>query len=752
MTGILPDPAALSRTLWEATLPEPEAPGEGLLEAISEGADYRDVVAALAALNRMALPAYAAAQVAQARWPNSIDMARHALDASPEEDRDAALKRLAEAVTRANRRRSVLTNACWRLFRPKDGWQVLVGIDLGSPTAVEDVFRRVELAVAMGAFSEAEADLDWLEAQGHATRVAVQRLSLIYRRNGVAALVGEMEGLETSAARVWGLLSEIFLGENDFIRASQVLDRWAGCPDASPGPLARAKRRLALERGDGERAQAMLEEELNLDAPWLWSAHDHVQWLRAGQLTGRPAGELLAHAQAACRVHPRHDWLSALERLLRETVEDWGTIAAQVSRPMRSERALIQARAALRLGLPARAARELAALRRIAKDMPLGVRVWSTRAEMFLLAGRLSAAQAAQAQALSCAKDPVQQADAALKLAEIHLAQGALVEACNALRDLDARFPDRLPLHLLRARLAFAEGDFARAEAAHDRFNDLKRAQTEAHSANDVRDRIVSDARVAAQGAETAFAPHTPVADTVARIGAQRIVGSPGLSACLMRRAAWRGELHFQPDPGAQIPRIIAHYWQGPEGPAVPRARLRWAALHPDFEIRLFDEVSAAEWLHDAYGSELRRRFVLLAQPALRADLFRICWLASKGGVFADLDEFPRLPVTPWLENTRAVVCVERGFGTIANNFLAIVPEHPITLRALEFALASLDRTDTPYAWWDTGPAQWTRAAMAHRLTQPEDLSLRFLTQAEYGRRVSTNLPYPHKKSPDHWR
>ncbi|TVS05899.1 MAG: hypothetical protein EA407_01330 [Rhodobacteraceae bacterium] len=752
MTGILPDPAALSRTLWEAELPEPEAPGEGLLEAISEGADYKDVVAALAALNRMALPAHAAAQAAQSCWPNSIDLARHALDASPGAARDAALQRLAEIVTRANRRRSVLANACWRLFRPKEGWQVLVGIDLASPTAVEDVFRRVEWAVAMGAFSQAEVDLDWLEARARGVRLAVQRLSLICRRDGAAALALQIDGLETASAQVWSLLSEILLAENDFIRAPQVLDRWAGCPDASPGPLARAKRRLALERGDGERAQAMLQEELNLDAPWLWSAPDHVQWLRAGRLTGRPAGELLAHAQAACRVHPRHDWLSALERLLREAVEDWGSTAAQVSRPMRSERALIQTRAALRLGLPARAARELAALRRAAQDMPLGVRVWSKRAEAFLLAGRLSAAQTAQAHALSCARDSLHQADAALKLAEIHLAQGALAEARDTLRDLHARFPDRLPLLLLRARLAFAAGDFAQAEAAHHRFNDLKRAQTEAHAANDVRDRIVSDARAAAQGAETAFAPHIPVADTVARMGAQQIVDSPGLSACLMQRAAWRGELHFQPDPEAQIPRVIAHYWQGPEGPAVPRARLRWAALHPDFKIRLFNEESASAWLHDAYGRELQRRFQMLEQPALRADLFRIFWLALEGGVFADLDEFPRLSVAPWLEGARAVVCVERGFGTIANNFLALAPEHPITLRTLEFALASLDRTDAPYAWWDMGPAQWTRAAMAHRLTQPEDLSLRYLTQAEYGRRVSTNLPYPHKKSPDHWR
>ncbi len=752
MTFELPDPAALARTLWQAPLAEPEAAGRTLEAAIRQGSDYALVKKHLEALFRLGLPAHDAACAARDRWPNSIDMARLAFETCPTDAQEAALSRLADVVIRANRRRSALANACWRSYRPAQGWRVLTEIDPASPTVVEDIFRRVEWAVALGDFTAAESDLDWLATRGHSARVAAQRLWLRYRRDGVADAIRNLEGPASQASRVCSALFEIFLNENDYARAPVALSRWKDCADASPAALSRAERRLALEKGDGPLAQAMLEETLDPDVPWHWGPVDHVQWLRAGQLTFQSPEVLLAHARAARRVHPHHDWLWALARLLREAVEDWSDIALENTPNAAPDRALAHARAALRLGLPGQGARALAPLRHLAGEMPIAMRVCAARAETFALAGRIREALAAHVRARACARDSVQRADCALQGAELHLLTGDLAQAELALLEVGTLFPDRLPYLLALARLAFAKGDFAQAESVHGQFNVLKEAQTGVHSACDVRDRIVADARMAVQGQQSAMAPEIDVADTLAQLGAARIIAAPGLAACLLLRENWRGGLRFQPDPEASIPRVIAHYWQGPEGPAVPRARARWAALHPQFETRIFDEVAAADWLGAEHGQKLRARFLGLSQPALRADLFRLCWMVSQGGIFADLDEYPRLPVAPWLAGARMVVCVERGFGTIANNFLAATPGHPICARTLDFVLAALDHTDAPYAWWHTGPAQWTRAVMAHRIEQPEDLSVRYLSQSAYCRRVSTNLPYPHKHSPEHWR
>ncbi len=746
------DPVDLTKALWHAPLVAPDAHGHALEAAIRKGAGYGFVRQHLSALARLGLPVYAAACAARDRWPRSIDMARLALETSPPEMQQDALDRLAGVITSANRRRAVLASACWRLMRPDQGWQALADIDPESPSAVDDTFRRVDWAVATGDFARAEADLDWLAQRGATVRVAAQRLWLGYRRDGPAIAARQLEGPASQASRVCAALFEIFLNENDHARAPAALARWQDCPDAPSHALARAARRLTLEQGNGARATQMLHAALDIEAPWAWDPVDHLQWLRAGQLTMQPPEALLAHAHAACRVHPRHDWLAALARLLREGADDWSAIAAHRPASSTGERAFTRARASLRLGLPGRAACTLAPLRRMVGPMPQAVRVGLLRAEGFALAGRQKAAFAALERAQARARDALQRADCALQEAELHLLSGHLGRAEAALTDLGVSFPDRLPYLLTLARLAFAQGDFARAMGAHERFNTLKEIQTGLSSALDVRDRIVADACAAAQGQEASFAPETPVADTVAQLGAEQVIASPGVAACLLQRSIWRGELRFQPDPAARIPPVIAHYWQGPEGPAVPRARTRWAAMHPQFETRTFDEASAADWLKGAYGAGMRKRFLALSQPALRADLFRLCWLSQEGGVFADLDEYPRLPVTPWLEGARAVFCVERGFGTIANNFIAVTPAHPICQRALEFALAALDTADAPYAWWHTGPAQWTRAVMTHRLEAPDDLSVRYLSQSDYCRRISTNLPYPHKHSPDHWR
>jgi len=144
--------------------------------------------------------------------------------------------------------------------------------------------------------------------------------------------------------------------------------------------------------------------------------------------------------------------------------------------------------------------------------------------------------------------------------------------------------------------------------------------------------------------------------------------------------------------------------------------------------------------------------FNTLKQPATRADLFRIALMAVEGGLFADLDEYPRAPVTPLLLGARAVLVIEEGHGTIANNFLAAQPGLALFQRLKTRVAARLRATQTPYAWWDSGPAQLTLDALIASRDPEESQGLRFLSQAEYDSCVSTNLPFPHKRGQGHWR
>lgn len=752
MTQPAADLALLSRQVWHAPLPDPAAPEQDLHRALRQGAPYDAVKTALHRLHRLALPGSKVSAQAQARWPNSIDMALLAFDLALPEQKVAALAQLDRCVQQQNRRRAALAGAYLRAQRPTMAQQVLAQTDLSSPTARDDIHRRAEFALSQGEFLSALADIDWLEQNGAGPASAVLKLKLTYRRDGAAALPKWLDECANPSAALWAQAFHIFMSEGDFQNGPDVLVQWQASPSPDATALSRALTRLALETGDIKAAQALLDDRLQAQPPWHWQAADHVQWLRARQLAQRDAAELLEHACAACRTHARHDWLHHLCRVLREGVADWRDLAHDKPAPSSStETALIAARAALRMGLSGQAARALAPARRAA-FLPQDLhRLHCIRAEAFWVAGRVEAATIAHRAATLCATDAVQRAEGGMQGAELALLQGDPEKAKLMLAPIAKGFAQRMALPLTQARISFMQGDFAAAMAEHARFNALKLAQTGTPAPPDVRDRIVEDADTAARGIESVFAPDLAVTESIAKAGLARIIAAPGLSACLLRRAHVRGELQFQPDAAAQIPRRIVHYWQGPPGPALMRAQQKWAQLHPDFDQHLFDDATATAWLRKSFAPDMAARFEALGHAALRADLFRLCWVLRQGGIFTDLDEYPRIPVTSWLKDARAVLCIERGFGTIANNFIAAQAEHPVCALALDFVCTALDQPDAPYAWWHSGPAQWTRAAFAHQFGAG-GTDVRFLSQAQYCRRVATNLPYPHKRSPDHWR
>ncbi|MCB1410537.1 MAG: hypothetical protein KDK22_13965, partial [Rhodobacteraceae bacterium] len=255
------------------------------------------------------------------------------------------------------------------------------------------------------------------------------------------------------------------------------------------------------------------------------------------------------------------------------------------------------------------------------------------------------------------------------------------------------------------------------AQALLDRFRTLKTAQIDRDPPDDLRDRIVRDAQVAG----------VTVDRSVARAARALALSPPA----------------FQPVSEARIPRRIAHYWEGPRTAAIEDGLAAWA----EFPQTVHDAASARLWLAD-HAPGLGGPFDRLSQAAARADLFRIALMAVEGGIFADLDERPRASVAPWLDKARAVLVIEQGHGTIANNFLAGEPGLALFAQARDRIVSRLAQVETPYPWWDCGPAQMTLALWPHRA----EAGLRLLSQADYDARVATNLPYPHKRGPGHWR
>ena len=127
------------------------------------------------------------------------------------------------------------------------------------------------------------------------------------------------------------------------------------------------------------------------------------------------------------------------------------------------------------------------------------------------------------------------------------------------------------------------------------------------------------------------------------------------------------------------IPRCIVQYWNDAEPPPeIGDLMGSWKQANPDFDYVRLDEKTAqifleAHGMHDALSAYRRAR-----EPAQQADLIRLAYLAVKGGVYADADDRCIAAVGAFVPPDATFVAYQEDYGTLGNNFLAVVPDHPV--------------------------------------------------------------------------
>lgn len=82
----------------------------------------------------------------------------------------------------------------------------------------------------------------------------------------------------------------------------------------------------------------------------------------------------------------------------------------------------------------------------------------------------------------------------------------------------------------------------------------------------------------------------------------------------------------------------------------------RWAALNPEYEYNFFGDRDALRFVVAHGSADEVRAYKSLATGSQRADLFRILYLRTAGGVYADLDQEPRLPLRDVIQPATTVL------------------------------------------------------------------------------------------------
>jgi len=204
----------------------------------------------------------------------------------------------------------------------------------------------------------------------------------------------------------------------------------------------------------------------------------------------------------------------------------------------------------------------------------------------------------------------------------------------------------------------------------------------------------------------------------------------------------------------APIPRRIAQFWDRRDPPAdIRRLMASWNG-DEGYEYHLFDERTAEAFLRRNFDRDVVRAFRRGSHPAQRADVFRLAWLAKEGGVYADADDRRIAPFAALVADGAEFIAYQENYGTIANNFLAAIPDHPVIVRALALATTAINRGDKDFVWLSTGPGLMTRA-MAGVIAAGDDAASThgILVRELHDMRhlVEIHCPVDYKATPAHW-
>ena len=144
------------------------------------------------------------------------------------------------------------------------------------------------------------------------------------------------------------------------------------------------------------------------------------------------------------------------------------------------------------------------------------------------------------------------------------------------------------------------------------------------------------------------------------------------------------------------IPNRIVQTFRSPNviGP-IQSAIMRWQEINPEFGYQYFDEDSCRKFIQRFYPENVLRAYDIVIPGAYKADLWRYCFLAKFGGVYADIRSEPvcalRTILSAHDRQPFSFVCTRdmegkdlHGRAYLYNAFIAAVPAHPFIIAALE--------------------------------------------------------------------
>jgi tetratricopeptide (TPR) repeat protein len=199
-----------------------------------------------------------------------------------------------------------------------------------------------------------------------------------------------------------------------------------------------------------------------------------------------------------------------------------------------------------------------------------------------------------------------------------------------------------------------------------------------------------------------------PPAARIAPLGALLAEAPESTAAALWFLVSLRQAGLFDALPPGDCPIPPRLLWVGT--PAEDRLGAAWATLPGMAATFLPAGRDARAFVAERFGPLADAAWRRADDETVRADLVRICWLASEGGWSPAPDTLPVAP--PWTvpSGGAGLVAAQGPWGAPAMALLGAAPGHPVMRRAAETLIEALARGDAEHRWLRSGPGFLARA------------------------------------------
>lgn len=117
-----------------------------------------------------------------------------------------------------------------------------------------------------------------------------------------------------------------------------------------------------------------------------------------------------------------------------------------------------------------------------------------------------------------------------------------------------------------------------------------------------------------------------------------------------------------------------------------PEVVNRWKRLNPEYKVHVYGDAECRSFIEETYGKAYADFFASIPSGPIKADFWRVCILYAKGGVYADADIEPLVPIGDFLEEGIELCTCSTYKG---NPNLSINPHQSLTILSSKNALIS---------------------------------------------------------------